>query len=45
MGYSITKAFYEIAHDKTHAVHDILNIRDFEDFLRRSGYAGGGPPR
>lgn len=44
MGYRITKAFYENAHDKSQAVHDILNIRDFDDFLRRSGYGGTGPP-
>ena len=41
MGYRITKAYYENAHDKPKAVHDILNIRDFDDFLRRSGYGGG----
>lgn len=45
MGYRITKAYYENAHDKPQAVRDILNIRDFDDFLRRSGYDGGRPPR
>ena len=43
MGYRITKAFYDKASDKRGAIRDILNIRNFDDFLKRSGY--DGPPR
>ena len=39
MGYQITRAYYEQAEDKRQAVHDILNIQDFEAFLAASGYA------
>jgi hypothetical protein len=44
MGYRITKAYYERSNDKNQAVHDILNIQDFDDFLKRSGYDGPGTP-
>ena len=44
MGYQITQAFYEKATDKTRAIHDILNIQDFDDFLTRSGYDGPRTP-
>ena len=40
IGYRITKAFYEKAADKKRAIHDILNIQDFDEFLKRSGYHG-----
>lgn len=41
VGYEITRAYYERAADKARAVREILTIRDFGDFLARSGYAGG----
>jgi hypothetical protein len=40
MGYKIVKAYYDKVDDKTQALHDILNIRDFNDFLAKSGYTG-----
>jgi len=39
MGYKITKAYYDQAQDKKIAIHDILNIKDFNKFLDKSGYA------
>ena len=39
VGARITRAYYEKAADKRAAVRDILTIRDFSDFLKRSGYA------
>lgn len=39
IGYEITKAYYDQAADKRQAVKEILNIKDFEAFLARSGYA------
>jgi Predicted Zn-dependent protease (DUF2268) len=39
MGYKISKSYYDHAPDKQKAVHDILNIRNFEKFLEVSGYA------
>lgn len=38
MGYKITKAYYDKATDKKQAVHDILNIKNAEEFLSKSGY-------
>ncbi len=38
MGYKITKAYYERAADKQQAIRDILDIRNFDDFLAKSGY-------
>jgi hypothetical protein len=26
--------------DKAQAIHDILNIKDFKEFLNQSGYSG-----
>lgn len=40
IGYSIAKAYYTKAADKRAALRDILNIRDFDQFLNASGYAG-----
>lgn len=40
MGYKIVKAYYTKMDNKQQAVHDILNITDFEEFLKKSGYAG-----
>lgn len=39
IGSRITRAYYERTPDKRAAVRDILTIRDFSDFLSRSGYA------
>ena len=39
MGYRIAQSYYERATDKKAAIHDILRVKDAEDFLERSGYA------
>ncbi len=39
VGYKICEAYHERASDKHLAIHDILNITDFEAFLEASGYA------
>jgi hypothetical protein len=39
IGYRIAQAYYERADDKTEAVHELLSIHDYDDFLDRSGYA------
>ena len=41
VGYRIARSFYARRSDKAGALHDILTIRDFHDFLARSGYDGG----
>jgi uncharacterized protein YjaZ len=41
IGYRITKSYYDKAIDKREALNDILSIRDFETFLKDSGYQGG----
>lgn len=38
IGYRITQAFYERGEDKSRALQEILEVRDFESFLERSGY-------
>ncbi|GLQ94416.1 hypothetical protein [Dyella acidisoli] len=38
MGYRICQAYYNKAKDKKQAVSDILNIKDFGQFLKASGY-------
>lgn len=38
MGYKIAEAYYNRASDKHQAVRGILEIRDFEQFLKESGY-------
>lgn len=43
IGYKIAEAYYERAADKKQAVKDILEIQDFEQFLRQSGYADRFP--
>ncbi|HEU5290069.1 MAG TPA: DUF2268 domain-containing putative Zn-dependent protease [Cyclobacteriaceae bacterium] len=40
MGYQITQAYYNGMNDKQEAIHDILNITDFNTFLKKSGYNG-----
>ena len=39
VGYRICQAYYERVADKKQAVHDLLNISDYPDFLLKSGYA------
>jgi len=38
MGYKITEQYFAKAADKKKAVAEILNIKDYKDFLRKSGY-------
>jgi hypothetical protein len=38
MGYKITEAYYKASLDKSQAIVDILNIKDFKDFMIKSGY-------
>jgi hypothetical protein len=38
IGYKITQAYYNQTKDKRQAVYDILNIKDFDAFLIKSGY-------
>jgi hypothetical protein len=38
MGYKICKAYYNNAQNKQQALKDMLQINDFEEFLRKSGY-------
>ena len=50
VGYKISRSYYRNAKDKRQAIGDILNIKDFPDFLRRSRYgekfpAQGAPAR
>jgi len=40
MGYKICKSYYQQMENKTKAIEDILNIRDFNEFLIKSGYSG-----
>ncbi|WOK08054.1 DUF2268 domain-containing putative Zn-dependent protease [Imperialibacter roseus] len=38
MGYQIVKSYYEKAEDKKKAVKEMLTIKDFDRFVRESGY-------
>ena len=38
MGYKICEAYYENAADKKQAVKDIIEVQDFETFLKQSRY-------
>jgi hypothetical protein len=38
MGYQIAEAYYNRADDKSQAMRDLLNIRDYQQLLERSGY-------
>lgn len=38
MGHKIVQAYYNTSADKSQAVYDILNITDFTQFLKQSGY-------
>ena len=40
MGYKIVKAYYEKKTDKEKAISEILNIKDFKEFLLTSEYRG-----
>lgn len=40
VGYRIARGYYQRAEDKASAIQDMLNIRDFEDFLEASGLDG-----
>ena len=39
IGYQICKAYYNNSSDKSKAVHDILNIKDYKEFYEKSGAA------
>ena len=39
VGYKITKAFYDQSVDKKKAIYEILNVKNYNEFLKRSGYA------
>lgn len=39
MGYMITKSYYDKAKDKKEAIKEIIEITDFDQFLKDSGYA------
>ena len=38
VGYEIVNAYYAKKEDKKAAVHDLLNIEDYDAFMRESGY-------
>jgi hypothetical protein len=38
MGYKITQSYYKIAKDKTAAIREMLNIKDFNAFLQKSSF-------
>ncbi len=38
MGYMITKSYYDRAKDKDIAIHEIIEVTDFIEFLKISGY-------
>ena len=38
LGYQITKSYFAKSPNKKRAVYDILNIRDYKEFLNKSGY-------
>jgi hypothetical protein len=39
IGYKITEAYFNKAKDKKQAIRDILDIKNFDTFLKASGYA------
>ncbi len=39
IGYRITEAYYAKMNDKTAALRDLIEVRDADDFLAKSGYA------
>ena len=38
MGYQIVAQYFAKATDKKQAIYDILNIKDYGEFLKKSGY-------
>jgi hypothetical protein len=38
IGYKIIKSYYDKSDNKKEAIDDILNIKDFSNFLKKSGY-------
>ena len=38
VGYKIAESYYNRAADKKQAIKDILDIKDFNGFLKASGY-------
>lgn len=38
MGYQIVKAYYDKAENKREAIKQIINISDFKEFIKESGY-------
>ena len=43
MGHRICESYYKNASDKTQAIYDILNIKDFKSFLAKSRYCDKFP--
>ena len=41
LGYKIVKTYYNNSKDKKRAIYDILNITDFDLFLKQSQYIMG----
>ena len=40
MGYKICESYYDKSNNQHKAIRDILNIKDFDEFLKSSGYLG-----
>jgi hypothetical protein len=38
IGYKIVQSYYENCKDKRHAIQEILNVKDFDEFLLKSRY-------
>lgn len=38
MGYKITEQYFKKAADKRKAIKELLDIKDYKAFLRKSGY-------
>lgn len=38
MGYKISESYYNKSDSKKEAIHDMLNIKNFKEFLNKSGY-------
>ncbi len=43
LGYEICQSYYNNSLDKSKAIHNILNIEDFDDFFIKSDYHGTKP--
>jgi len=39
IGFRIVESYYNNASDKTQAVNEILRVKNYEEFLQKSGYA------